>query len=77
MQRLSESQDSQEEPPTKQRELERDAEIFDDTDFYEAMLKELLEGSSRSADSLEAHKSRRSRKKLYSDRHGSKGRKLR
>ena len=29
-----------------------DPEIFDDTDFYESMLKELLEGSSRSGSSF-------------------------
>lgn len=57
-------------------EMETDPEIFDDSDFYQLLLKEFLEASNATAGVLPLA-DRRKKAKPARDRRGSKGRRLR
>lgn len=57
-------------------DLDIDPEIFDDSDFYQLLLREFLEASNSAAGALPTAE-RRKRAKPTRDRNGSKGRRLR
>ena len=57
-------------------ELSSNPEVFDDSDFYQLLLKEFLEASNATAGMLPLP-DRRKKAKAARDRKGSKGRRLR
>lgn len=61
--------------PTDDADEPRDAETYDDSDFYSHLLKEFLDGSAGGASKAATMTSAKNRKKV--DRRASKGRKIR